>query len=59
MLHNREYLEHTKQLKDYDPEYIFKSSWPLEQDREPNRKNGRHYDVCHNKKGSKERYTNG
>lgn len=30
MLHNREYLEHTKQLKDYNPEYIFKSSWPLE-----------------------------
>lgn len=45
MLHNREYLEHTKQLKDYNPEYIFKSSWPLEKDREPNRKNGRCYNM--------------
>ena len=38
ILHNREYLDHTKQLKDYYPEYIFKSSWPLEKDREANRK---------------------
>ena len=36
ILHNREYLDHTKQLKDYYPEYIFKSSWPLEKDRGAN-----------------------
>lgn len=36
ILHNREYLDHTKQLKDYYPEYIFKSSGPLEKDRGAN-----------------------
>ena len=52
-------MDHIKQLKDYYPEYIFKSSWPLEKDREANRKMVEATTYVSQQKGYQKRHTHG